>query len=87
MLSDEEVEKEKKALEFDDLYRKWISDENQMRIWLNSGQQYEEWCAAMDDFIREIQSFSIQDVPDDSKTLYDQLLGRVMALRDEGMGR
>ena len=42
MLSDEEVEKERKALEFDDLYRKWVSDENQMRKWPNSGEQYEQ---------------------------------------------
>lgn len=87
MLTDEEVEAERKAMAFDDYYRKWISDEDYMRQWLNSGQQYEEWCIAMDDFIYEIKSFPIQDVPADSKALYDQLLARVMDLRDEGMGR
>lgn len=87
MLTDEEVEAERKAMAFDDYYRKWISDEDYMRQWLNSGQQYEEWCIAMDDFIYEIKSFPIQDVPADSKALYDQLLARVMDLRDEGVGR
>lgn len=86
MLTDEEVEAERKAMAFDDCYRKWISDEDVMRQWLNSGQQYKEWCIAMDEFIYEIKSFPIQDVPADSKALYDQLLARVMDLRDEGMG-
>lgn len=86
-LTDKEVGAERKAMAFDDCHRKWISDEDYMRQWLNSGQQYEEWCIAMDDFIYEIKSFPIQDVPADSKALYDQLLARVMDLRDEGVGR
>ena len=84
MLSDEEVRAERKAMDFEDHYRKWISDENQMRKWLNSGEQYAQWCVAMDDFIREIQSYSIEGVPEESRALYDQLLGRVMDLRDRG---
>lgn len=84
MLSDEEVRAERKALDFEDHYRKWISDENQMRKWLNSGEQHAQWCVAMDDFIREIQSYSIEGVPEESRALYDQLLGRVMDLRDRG---
>lgn len=85
MLTDEEVAEERKAMEFESYYRKWISDEEYMREWLNSGEQHEQWCVAMEEFIREIQNFSIADVPESDRTLYDQLLARVMDLRDSGV--
>ena len=85
MLTDEEMAEERKAMEFESYYRKWISDEEYMREWLNSGEQHEQWCVAMEEFIREIQNFSIADVPESDRTLYDQLLARVMDLRDSGV--
>lgn len=85
MLSDEEVAAERKAMDFEDHYRKWISDEGYMREWLNSGQQHDEWVMAMDEFIEEIQNYSIADAPEDSRLLYDQLLARIMDLRDAGV--
>lgn len=84
MLSDNEVEEERRAMDFEDHYRKWVSDEEEMRDWLNSGQQHEEWCVAMDEFIEEILNYSIADVPEESRVLYDQLLARIMDLRDAG---
>lgn len=84
MLNDEGVAEERRAMDFEDHYRKWVSDEEVMRDWLNSGQQHEEWCVAMDEFIEEILNYSIADVPEESRVLYDQLLARIMDLRDTG---
>ena len=38
----------------------------------------------MDEFIEEILNYSIADVPEESRVLYDQLLARIMDLRDTG---
>ncbi len=83
--SEKSAVEERRSLEFDMHYSDWLYEEEQMRIWLDSGQQHEEWLTAMNDFINEVQSYPISEIPENYQVLYSQLLERVMDLRDEGM--